>query len=56
MTKSEAMAYIESCGETDGPESYDEVADIFEAMYGRRPDADDGDAGQIWSLCCAAVD
>lgn len=55
MTKREAIEYVRSCGESDGPDSYEEAAALFAALYGREPDADDGDQGQIWSLCCAAV-
>lgn len=56
MTKPEAIDYIQSCGEDDGPSSYAEAAEIFAALYERAPDADDGDKGQVWSLCCAAED
>jgi hypothetical protein len=56
MTKSEAHAYVRSCGESDGPESYDDAAEIFAALYDRAPDENDGDAGDVWSLCCAAVE
>jgi hypothetical protein len=53
--RAEAVAYVRSCGEDDGPESYDDAAEVFAALYGRAPDADDGDQGDVWSLCCAAV-
>lgn len=56
MTRAEAEEYVRECGEDDGPESYAEACDIFAALYGRRPDASDGDLTQVWSLCCAAVD
>lgn len=55
MTKREAEQYVLECGEDEGPESYGEAAEIFEALYGRQPDSEDGDQGQVWSLCCAAV-
>lgn len=41
--------------EDEGPESDAEAAEIFEALYGRAPDADDGDRLSVWSLCCAGV-
>lgn len=55
MTEQEAIAYIRSCGEQDGPESYEEAAEVFHAMFGRQPDRDDGDAAALFSACCAAV-
>ena len=55
MTKADAITFVKSCGENDGPETYAEAAEIFEALYGRAPDTTDGDQGQIWSLCCAAT-
>ena len=51
----EAEAYVRTCGEDEGPESYEEAAELFAALYGRAPDEDDGDQAGIWSLCCAAV-
>lgn len=56
MTKSEATDYIAACGEDDGPESYEDAADIFAAIFGRRPHADDGDAHDLWSHACAAAE
>ena len=55
MTKREAEEYVRSCGEDEGPETYAEAAEIFEALYGRAPDANDGSQFEVWSLCCAAV-
>ena len=55
MKKCEAEQYIRSCGEDDGPETYEDAAEIFRAIFGREPDASDGDAGDLWSHCCAAV-
>lgn len=55
MTESEAIEYVLSCGEDEGPSSYWHAAELFEALYGRAPDDEDGDAGELWSLCCAAV-
>jgi hypothetical protein len=56
MTECEAIDYVRSCGETDGPDTYEDAAELFRALYGRAPEADDGDQGQLWSLCCAAVE
>lgn len=56
MTRADAEQFVRECvEEDDGPESYAEACDIFAALYGRRPDAEDGDLTQVWSLCCAAV-
>ena len=52
MTRTEAIAYIASCGEDDGPEDRDEAAEIFLALFGVEPDADD-DHLMVWSHCCA---
>lgn len=56
MTRPEAEAYVRSCGEDDGPESYEEAAELFTAVFGRSPDSADGDQGDLWSHVCAAVD
>ncbi len=56
LSRREAEDFVRECGEDDGPESYEEAAEIFAALYDRAPDADDGDQGEVWSLCCAAVD
>ena len=50
-----AVAFVRSCSEDDGPETYDEAAGLFAAIFGRRPDSTDGDMGDLWSHCCAAV-
>jgi hypothetical protein len=55
VSRSEAEAYVRACGEDEGPDTYDEAADIFVALYERAPDDDDGDQGDVWSMCCAAV-
>lgn len=52
VTRAEAEAFVLGCGEQDGPESDEHAADLFEALYDRRPGAEDAD---VWSLCCAAV-
>lgn len=36
------------------PETYEEAAALFRAEFGRDPDDDDGDRGQLWSHVCAA--
>lgn len=56
MIRDEAEDYVRSCGEDDGPETYEEAAELFEAIFGRAPDADDGDQGELWSHVCAAVE
>lgn len=55
MTRGDALELIRD--EDYEPESYEEAAEIFAALYERRPDADDGDGDQamVWSLCCAYV-
>jgi hypothetical protein len=55
MTMTEAKRYVRSCAEDEGPQSYEDVAEVFSALYGRAPDAEDGDQGEVWSLCCVAV-
>ena len=55
MTYKEAEQYIQACGEDDGPESYQHAAEIFAAIYGRQPHADDGDQFMLWSLACDAI-
>lgn len=55
MTYSKTELIVREYGENEGPETYEDVAEIFAAIYGRQPDADDGDVGEVWSTCCAAV-
>lgn len=55
MSRTEAIAFALSCDEDEGPESYDEAAELFAAMYGRRPDDSDGDQHELWSHVCAAI-
>ena len=55
MTRSEATEFILAAGEDDGPETYEDAAEIFAAIIGRAPDASDGDRGDLWSHACAAV-
>jgi hypothetical protein len=53
MTRDEALFCVRDADYE--PESYNDAAEIFAALYGRLPDDEDGDQGQVWSLCCAAV-
>jgi len=53
MTERDAIEYVQSCGEDEGPETQEEAAEIFAALYGRAPDSDEG--ADVWSMCCAAV-
>lgn len=55
MTKQEAERQVRAYDENDGPETYEEAAELFLAIYGREPDADDGDRYMIFSHVCAAV-
>jgi len=55
MTKPEAIKYVRSCDDDGGPETYKEAAELFAAVFGRQPDDDDGDQGDLWSHVCAAV-
>jgi hypothetical protein len=56
MTRSEAEDYIHHCEEDDGPSSYEEAAEIFAAVFGRAPEPDDGDQGDLFSHAVAVVD
>lgn len=51
-----AARYIRSCAEDEGPDSYEEACELFAAIFWRRPSAADGDLGELWSHCCAAVE
>jgi hypothetical protein len=57
MTKQEALETVaeakRSDDDTAGPESYAEAAEIFTALFGRQPDAEDGDQCSLWSHCCS---
>jgi hypothetical protein len=55
MTKREAIRIIRGYAEDEGPDSYEEAAVLFRAMYGRSPDSYDGDAGEVFSHACAAL-
>jgi len=55
VTRTEAEAYVRSCGEDEGPDGDDaQLRELFAAIYGRAPDADDESAG-LWDLICAGV-
>jgi len=56
VSRDEAEGYVRACAEDEGPESYEDAAKIFAAIFGRDPDPEDGDAGDLWSHACAAVD
>ena len=51
MTHQEAIEMM--ADENYAPEDYDEAAELFAALYGRQPDASDGDQLMLWSHCCA---
>jgi hypothetical protein len=54
VTRTEAEAYVRSCGETEGLDGDDDLlVELFRALYDRDPDDEDGD---LWSLICAAAD
>jgi hypothetical protein len=54
MTRDEAIERLQAAAEDD-PDLEADAADLFAAVYGRAPDADDGDAGELISLCYAAI-
>ena len=60
MTYNEAADYIRACGEDDdGPETWDDAAALFEAIFGRAADPldeDERDQFFLWSAVCSAVD
>jgi hypothetical protein len=55
VTKDEAIEYVQSCSEDEGPDSYDEAADIFKALFERPAEPDDGSQFDLWSAICDAV-
>lgn len=55
-TREEAVEYVRSCSEDDGPEDYEQAAALFLAIYGRTPDDGDGDQCSVWSLVCAGAE
>lgn len=54
MTRTEAIARLAGAAEDDA-DLQDEASELFTALYGREPDAEDGDAGELISLCYAAT-
>lgn len=52
MTKTRAIAMLAAAAEDQ--DLTDDAADLFAAIYGRPADNDDGDAGELISLCYAA--
>lgn len=53
MTKQEAIEYVRETDDTDA--DYETIRrEVFPAIFGREPDADDEQEG-LWSHCCAAV-
>ncbi len=55
MTRNEAINRLATASEDDA-DLADEAADLFAAIYGRPADDDDGDAGELISLCYADPD
>ena len=53
MTKQTATEYV--ADHSDDTADPDDLPEVFAALYGREPDAEDEQTG-IWSLCCAGVD
>ncbi len=54
MTRAEALEYVRSCDEDEGPETETDARDLYRAIYGSEADSDD--QLMIWSLCCAHPD
>ena len=53
MTKRQAIKYVRSHTDDDDLEDA-ELTQVFEALYGRKPDAEDRREG-LWSHCCASI-
>jgi hypothetical protein len=53
MTKLEAREYVRSHTDDDNLDQ-DDLEQVFRAIYGRSPDAQDRDDG-LWSLCVAGI-
>lgn len=53
MTKQDALELL--ADDDYEPDSYEEAAELFAAVFERKPDADDGDQGMLFSHCVAAV-
>jgi len=52
MTTAEAEAYVRE--HDDDTADADDLPEVFTAIFGRAPDAQDRAEG-LWSHCCAAV-
>lgn len=56
MTRSEAMTRVEALAdESETPDSYQEAADLFRAIFGRVPEQEDGDKGDLFAHCYERV-
>ena len=53
MTKRQAIKYVRSHTDDDDLDDA-ELAEDFEALYGRKPDSEDRREG-LWSHCCASI-
>jgi hypothetical protein len=53
MTKQEAIARLREAAEDE--DMSDEAEELFEAMFERKPDPDDGDLGELISHAYAAL-
>jgi len=54
MTQAQAQQYVLD-HEDDDPMDDDDLEEVYTALYGQPPDAQDREDG-VWSLCCAAVE
>lgn len=54
MTETEAAEIVGAASEGGDEFSVEELAEMFSALYGRRPDKYDDNCG-VWSLICAGV-
>ena len=52
MTKQQAFDFVRDHSDNDSLDD-DDLAEVFAALYGREPDAQDREEG-LWSHCCAA--
>lgn len=43
MTRAEVENYVRSCGENGDPETYEQLVELFSAIFERQPDEGDGD-------------
>lgn len=54
MTRTDAIEVLTTAGEDE--DLAEDAAELFAAIYGRDPDDDDGDVGELISLCYADPD